>query len=90
MVRREIAYMIPANDGNGDEFCVRNCCYQNSEEWKAMVKKTIPSRIDIGAYFTGDVKHHKNKLKDLSIKPKEREFVIDIDMTDYDGIRTCC
>ena len=50
----------------------------------------IPFRIDIGAFFDGNVSGNKNKVKDLILTPVEREFVIDIDMDDYDQIRTCC
>ena len=52
--------------------------------------KSIPLRIDIGAHFDGDVSNNKNKVKSISLNAIEREYVIDIDMTDYDGIRTCC
>ena len=60
------------------------------EEFKDDVKKSVPLRIDIGAFFDGNVSNNKNKIKDLTPNPIEREFVIDIDMTDYDYIRTCC
>ena len=50
----------------------------------------VPLRIDIGAIFDGNVSINKNKVKDLSLNAEEREFVIDIDMNDYDDIRTCC
>lgn len=50
----------------------------------------MPLRIDIGALFDGNVSINKNKVKDLTITAEEREYVIDIDMNDYDDIRTCC
>lgn len=64
--------------------------YKSVEEFRKDVVEMVPLRIDIGAIFSGNVQSNKNKIKDLNIVPEEREFVIDIDMTDYDNIRTCC
>ena len=90
MSRREISYIITSDDGFDEEYVIRNMSYKKPEEFKDYVLKMVPLRIDIGAYFNGDVSQNKNKVKDLHIKPIEREFVIDIDMNDYDHIRTCC
>lgn len=91
MIRREISYILPAGDENtDDEFCVRNLSYTDWKAFKEDVIRLTPLRIDIGAIFDGDVKNNKDKVDGLSITPVEREFVIDIDMTDYDHIRTCC
>ena len=90
MVRREISYIISSPENPEDEFCVRNIGYNNYKNFKKDVTQMVPLRIDIGAFFDGDVASNKNKVKDLIINPIEREFVIDIDMTDYDHIRTCC
>ena len=91
MIRREISYILPAADENADdEFCVRNLSYTDWRAFRDDVQRLTPLRIDIGAIFDGDVKNNKDKVDGLNITPIEREFVIDIDMTDYDHIRTCC
>lgn len=91
MIRREISYIVPSSDENvDDEFCVRNLSYTDWRAFRDDVIRLTPLRIDIGAIFDGDVKNNKDKVDGLSITPVEREFVIDIDMTDYDHIRTCC
>lgn len=87
--RREIAYMC-LMDNNTDEFCTRHQCYKDAEAFKAEVKKLTPIRIDIGAVFDAEPRKNKDHTRDVKVEAIEREFVIDIDMSDYDSIRTCC
>lgn len=49
----------------------------------------MPIRMEIGAVFSHPPKNHTIITKE-AYKPVERELVFDIDMDDYDDIRTCC
>lgn len=46
-----------------------------------------PQKIDIGPIMNFRPKDHRFVM---SIEPVQRELVFDIDMTDYDPVRTCC
>jgi DNA primase small subunit len=63
----------------------------NEDEFCDHIKESTPFRIDIGAIF--DKKpHKKNKItptKEDIFKAKEKEFTIDIDITDYSPVRLC-
>ena len=59
------------------------------DEMKKMIQKRQPHKIDIGAVFSAYPKDHTTIRPDL-FKTEERELVFDIDMTDYDEVRTCC
>jgi DNA primase small subunit len=58
-------------------------------ELKLAIQKRQPHKIDIGAVFSAQPKDHMT-IKADAFKTVERELVFDIDMTDYDNIRTCC
>jgi len=45
-----------------------------------------PEKIDIGAVYTGNVKHRLQ----AGFKEVQRELVFDIDISDYDDVRKCC
>jgi len=49
-----------------------------------------PIRIDIGPVCDIPPEANKNALGEKKAIAEEREYVIDIDMNDYDAIRTCC
>lgn len=49
-----------------------------------------PIRIDIGPVCDIPPEVNKNNLGEKKAVAEEREYVIDIDMNDYDSIRTCC
>lgn len=71
-----------------DVYC-RYLCFKNTTDFKeALVSKT-PHKIDIGAIFNIAPKNHLSAEKKVFI-PLEKEMVFDIDMTDYDNVRTCC
>lgn len=72
-----------------DDIYIRYRSYSSETEMTEDIKKMNPYKIDIGAVFTGKPKDHK-KIKASEFKPVARELVFDIDMTDYDEIRTCC
>merc|ERR1719265_2771378 len=81
--RREFTFVLA-----GDIYC-RYQCFRDWEEYRKEVTARQPVRMEIGAVFTHPPKNHATVIKD-AYKPLERELVFDIDMDDYDDIRTCC
>lgn len=82
-LRREFTFVL-----EGDVYC-RYQCFRNADEYRAKVMAQQPVRMEIGAVYTHPPKTHNTVVKD-AYKPVERELVFDIDMDDYDDIRTCC
>lgn len=50
----------------------------------------IPSRFEIGPVYSTNPRDRKTLRKASMFRPISKELVFDIDMTDYDSIRTCC
>lgn len=82
-LRREFTLVL-----EGDIYC-RYTCFRDVEEYRAQVISRMPVRMEIGAVYTHPPKNHNTVIKE-AYKPVERELVFDIDMDDYDEIRTCC
>ena len=61
--------------------------YKSCQELKNKLIQYCPKKIDIGAMY--NVLPTEHKTADPFF-PQEKEIVFDIDMTDYDDIRTCC
>lgn len=82
-LRREFTFVL-----EGDIFC-RYICFRDANEYRQQVLARMPIRMEIGAVNSHPPKTHQTVIKD-AYKPLERELVFDIDMDDYDDIRTCC
>lgn len=80
--RREFSITL-AND-----IYLRFQSYNTEEEMKEKISSQCPRKIDIGAVYSA--KPSEKRFQVLSFHPVERELVIDIDLTDYDDVRTCC
>lgn len=52
------------------------------------VLRLMPARFEIGPVYTANPRDRKTVLK--AFKPLAKELCFDIDLTDYDDIRTCC
>ncbi|KAE8210937.1 hypothetical protein CF327_g5255 [Tilletia walkeri] len=59
------------------------------EDLKREVVRLNPSRFEIGPAYSAKPKDRKT-VQRATFKPISRELVFDIDMSDYDEIRTCC
>lgn len=59
------------------------------EEFKKSVMAANPTRFEVGAVYNVNPKEKRNVPKS-AMKPLLKELVFDIDLTDYDDIRTCC
>uniref|UniRef100_A0A7S4UQ03 DNA primase n=1 Tax=Guillardia theta TaxID=55529 RepID=A0A7S4UQ03_GUITH len=84
--RREFSFTL-AND-----VYIRYLSYSSAQEWKADMMKKLPHKIDMGAVYTKEPNQKAYVSKD-AFKEMSREFVLDIDLTDYqdDGtIKTNC
>ncbi|CAI5709948.1 hypothetical protein KXD40_005478 [Peronospora effusa] len=83
LFRRELSYTLE------NDTYIRYKAFHNAEELKTSMSKTLPFKIDIGAVFSVSPAD-KGKVSADHFSPEQRELVFDIDLTDYDDIRTCC
>jgi DNA primase small subunit len=50
----------------------------------------MPSRFEIGPVYSTNPRDRKTLRKSSAFRPIAKELCFDIDLTDYDDIRTCC
>ncbi|KAH9408477.1 primase, DNA, polypeptide 1 (49kDa) [Tyrophagus putrescentiae] len=73
----------------GGDIYLRYNSFENQQEMRKTICSRLPVKIDLGAVYNMKPKDSK-KVKILNFTAEERELVFDIDMTDYDDVRTCC
>ncbi|KAG5479041.1 hypothetical protein LSCM1_02885 [Leishmania martiniquensis] len=81
LARREFCFTLI-----GDIF-TRFRSYRSAQELHAELVRCFPEKIDVGAVYN----IRPNQRQGLAnVFPVEREFVFDIDISDYDNVRSCC
>ncbi|KAK7428731.1 p48 polypeptide of DNA primase [Neonectria magnoliae] len=84
----------PTNDFANREFALtlQNDAYLRYQSFTTAdllrkdVLRLMPSRFEIGPVYSANPRDRKT----VKIKPLAKELCFDIDLTDYDDIRTCC
>uniref|UniRef100_A0A0N5BPT5 DNA primase n=1 Tax=Strongyloides papillosus TaxID=174720 RepID=A0A0N5BPT5_STREA len=79
--KREIVFIL---EGGAH---LRYLSYSSPAEFYKELCRRSPEKLDIGAVYNYPP---KERLLHSDFMPIQREFVIDIDLTDYDDVRTCC
>ncbi|KIM45108.1 hypothetical protein M413DRAFT_330670 [Hebeloma cylindrosporum] len=80
---REFAFTLA-----GDVY-LRYNSFSSAEELKKQVCHLNPTRFEIGPVYSARPRDKKT-IRSGAFSPQLRELVFDIDMTDYDPVRTCC
>ncbi|KIN00816.1 hypothetical protein OIDMADRAFT_123127 [Oidiodendron maius Zn] len=64
--------------------------FPTSDLLRKDVLRLMPSRFEIGPVYSTNPRDRKTLRKSSAFKPIAKELCFDIDLTDYDDIRTCC
>ena len=64
--------------------------YPSADLLRKDILRLNPSRFEIGPVYTTNPRDRKTLRKSSAFRPLSKEIVFDIDLTDYDDIRTCC
>ncbi|KAH9174905.1 prim-pol domain-containing protein [Lactarius sanguifluus] len=80
---REIAFTLQ------NDVYLRYNSFATADEFKKQTCTLNPSRFEIGPVYTARPRDRKT-IRPGAFTPVQRELVFDVDMTDYDSIRTCC
>ncbi|KAF2007819.1 prim-pol domain-containing protein [Amniculicola lignicola CBS 123094] len=81
---REFAFTLP-NDAY-----LRYQSFPTADLFRKQCIQMLPSRFEIGPVYSTNPRDRKQLRKASAFRPLTKELVFDIDMTDYDEIRTCC
>ncbi|PNY25201.1 DNA primase [Tolypocladium capitatum] len=89
---------MPTNDFGNREFAftLQNDAYLRYQSFATAdllrkdVLRLMPSRFEIGPVYTTNPRDRKTLRNSSAFKPLAKELCFDIDLTDYDDIRTCC
>lgn len=89
---------VPTNDFAHREFAftlsndayLRYQSFTTADTLKKDVLRLMPSRFEIGPVYTTNPRDRKTLRNTSAFKPLAKELCFDIDLTDYDDIRTCC
>ncbi|CAG8231927.1 unnamed protein product [Penicillium salamii] len=89
--------IVPTKDFGNREFALtlqndaylRYQSYPTADMFRKDILKMNPSRFEIGPVYSTNPRDRKT-LRGGQMKPVSKELVFDIDLTDYDDIRTCC
>lgn len=92
---REFAFTIE------NDVYIRYNSFNTVYDFQKEVLRLTPSRFEIGPQYSARVgtmgspmltyqPRDRKTLPAGALQPQRRELVFDIDMTDYDEIRTCC
>ncbi|KAF9932691.1 hypothetical protein FBU30_007533 [Linnemannia zychae] len=72
-----------------DDTFIRFQSYRTLDEFKQDMIRLNPAKFDLGAIYNIRPKD-RHMVRPAAFIPVSKEMVFDIDMTDYDEIRTCC
>lgn len=64
--------------------------FMSADQFKKQCLQLTPVRFEIGPIYSTNPRDRKSLRKASAFRPIAKELVFDIDMTDYDDIRTCC
>ncbi|PGH01425.1 DNA primase small subunit [Blastomyces parvus] len=81
---REFAFTLQNNA------ILRYQSFPNAELLRKEILHLKPTRFEIGPVYSTNPRDRKSLRKASRFKPISKELVFDIDLTDYDDIRTCC
>jgi len=79
--RRELCFTL-----EGDIFA-RYQSFPDAQAWARACRQRVPTKIDVGPVYTHNPRDRAKYGRDF--RPVERELVFDVDLTDYDDVRTC-
>ncbi|KAJ1614830.1 DNA primase small subunit [Cryptosporidium canis] len=71
-----------------EEIYLRWQNFRTIDNLKQEIVARTPHKFDIGAIY--NIPISEKEISPVGFKPVQRELVFDIDMNDYDDIRTCC
>ncbi|EYE91959.1 DNA primase subunit PRI1 [Aspergillus ruber CBS 135680] len=89
--------VVPSPDFGNREFALtlqndaylRYQSYATADLFRKDILRMNPSRFEIGPVYSTNPRDRKT-LRGGQMKPVSKELVFDIDLTDYDDIRSCC
>lgn len=81
---REFSFWLPENR------VIRYLSFPSADLLRKQCVQMAPERFEIGPQYSINPKDRKTLKKASAFRPVMKELVFDIDMTDYDPIRTCC